>query len=184
MILTRYIGYGSQSEIELPESMKLAANFTLKELANNLGDVKLPKYLISEHSVRFNAMLQQFRTLYGKSIEPTSGYRQAAFNKKVGGSSNSMHLYACACDFVDKYNKEPFTVISYWLRVLAQSGIIGAVNIYNEGSLKRYHVEAFSDVYQDMKVNTIRVYSGAAEYAKIKAYYYPLGFEVIYYGQK
>ena len=181
MILTRYIGHGSQSEIELPETMNLAANVTLKEFANNLGDDKLPKYLLSEHSMRFNNLWQVFRVAYGKPIDPTSGYRQAAYNKKVGGSSNSMHLYACACDFIDKYNKEPFTVISYWLRVLMTNGVIGAINVYAD---KRYHIEAFSDIYQGMKINTIRVYSSAADYAKIKAYYYPLGFEVIYYGNK
>ena len=102
MIKTLYKSRTSSTAVELPPEMKLTKNFTLKELANNQGSPANPQYIISEYSVLFNSLFQIFRDRYGLPIDPTSGYRQPEYNKKVGGDSNSLHLQACAVDFIDK----------------------------------------------------------------------------------
>lgn len=167
--------------IELPENLQLTRNFTLKELANVSGKEDEAQYIISRDSLEFNTMLQAFRGYYGKPIVPTSGYRQPEFNKEIGGVSNSLHLKACACDFVDAYKLDKIFVLSSWLRVLYEFGNIGAINIYNNNEYYRYHVEAFSDL-NGARCNEIRVYTSRAERDIIWNHYRGLGVEVKYYG--
>lgn len=45
--------------------------------------------------------LNEFRRLYGKSMEVSSGYRPAAINKRLRGATNSAHLHCQAADFRD-----------------------------------------------------------------------------------
>ena len=178
-----YISTTSQAVISVPENFRLAKSFVLKELANNEGDPAQPQYEISEYSMHFNELLQIFRDRYFRPIDPTSGYRQAAYNKKVGGDANSLHMKACAMDFIDKYKYEYMTVLSMWLGVLYDSGIIGAIKIYKNGNLYRYHVEAFSNIFLGYKKNRIRVYTDKDQYAVIAAQYEPIGIEVTYNGK-
>ena len=184
MISTRYITATSESIIQLADATQLSKNFTVKELANNQGDKSKPIYLLSPHSQRFNEVAQQFRTQYKNSIDPTSGYRQPEYNNKVGGDPNSQHLRACAMDFVDKAKKDPYYVLSLYMGVLFQSGEIGAINLYNEGNYRRYHIEALSDIYFGYNRNHIRVYTDIVEYQKIRDYYTPMGIMVDYHGKK
>lgn len=83
---------------------KLSDNFTLEEL---LVSSTAKKYRIDNTptaSVKANLqilckkLLQPIRNQYGKSIVVTSGYRCAALNAKVGGSSTSQHLKGQAAD--------------------------------------------------------------------------------------
>lgn len=43
--------------------------------------------------------LELLRDMWGKPLVPTSGRRCSFQNKKVGGASNSQHLWGNACDF-------------------------------------------------------------------------------------
>lgn len=174
---------GEKSGIfQAEKTLPLTKNFALGELANNQGDPKKEQYLMSQYSQMFNTLLQTFRTLYNKPIDPTSGYRQEAYNKKVGGDVNSLHRKACACDFIDTYKKDAFWMISTWLRILFKAGVIGAINIYDNSGYYRYHLEAFSDVYLGYTKCRIRVYTSKAHYEGIKAFYEPLGVNVVYAG--
>lgn len=47
-----------------------------------------------------NNVLDPLREAYGKPIYVTSGFRSVALNTKVGGVSNSQHLYGQAADIV------------------------------------------------------------------------------------
>lgn len=182
MIRVLYQSRTSSCTEMLQGDFRLTKNFTLQELANNQGNSAYPKYIISNYSVIFNELLQLFRTRYGSPIEPTSGYRQPEYNKKVGGSSNSLHLQACAVDFVDKYKKSDYYMLSLWLGILIEKGMIGAINIYTIGNYYRYHIEAFSDVFLGYKKRRIRVYTNKDHYKRISELYEPLGIEVTYNG--
>ena len=166
----------------LQGEFRLTKNFKLSELANNQGNSAYPQYIISNYSIIFNELLQTFRDRYGSPIDPTSGYRQPEYNKKVGGSSNSLHLQACAVDFIDKCKKTDYYMLSLWLGVLIDKNMIGAINIYSHGDYYRYHIEAFSDVFLGYKKNRIRVYTNKDHYKRIQDHYSALGFEVTYHG--
>ena len=182
MIKTKYQTITSNYSVDLPEAFKLTKNFKLSELANTKGDPKKDQYLITEYSMRFNELLQQFRDWYGLPINPTSGYRQKEYNKIIGGSENSMHLYACACDFVDMGSEKDKKMISNWLRILNENRVIGSVNIYNNSRHFRYHIGAFTDVFQGKTKNNLLVYTNYEHYLELIDFYGPLGVGVYYYG--
>ena len=45
-----------------------------------------------------HGVLQKIRAHFGKAVIINSAYRTTAHNKKVGGTSNSQHLYGTAAD--------------------------------------------------------------------------------------
>ena len=45
--------------------------------------------------------LNKFRTIYGKPMQVSSGYRPGKYNKAAGGATKSNHMICMACDFVD-----------------------------------------------------------------------------------
>jgi uncharacterized protein YcbK (DUF882 family) len=78
--------------------MKLTKSFQLSEFACNDG-TQVPENLIP--AVKELAKnLQVLRDEIGESLTINSGYRSPAWNKKVGGAKNSMHLKAMASDLV------------------------------------------------------------------------------------
>lgn len=72
--------------------IQIAANFQLREFQCKDGSyqVVLKRDLLEK--------LQQLRDLAGKPVIITSGYRNPAYNLKVGGSPTSRHLRGEAAD--------------------------------------------------------------------------------------
>ncbi len=70
----------------------LSANFKVKEFACKDGSntVKIDYELV--------CILQKIREVTGRPITINSGYRTPSYNKRVGGASNSYHLYGRAAD--------------------------------------------------------------------------------------
>lgn len=72
--------------------LKVAHNFTVSEFASKDGarvviiNMALPEYL------------QKARDHFGKPLIITSGYRTTSHNLKVGGVSNSNHVFGNAAD--------------------------------------------------------------------------------------
>lgn len=86
--------------------MRLSKNFTLSELtysetASKLGLKNLPtQEEIRNLGALVQNVLQPLRDMLGKPITITSGFRNKLLNQKVGGASNSQHLYGQAADIV------------------------------------------------------------------------------------
>lgn len=83
--------------------MNLSPHFTLAEMTLSQTAVRLglanepgPKQLANLK--RTAALLEEVRTLVGKPITVSSGYRAPAVNKVVGGSSSSAHVAGLAAD--------------------------------------------------------------------------------------
>ena len=85
-------------------TFKASENFTLAELIHSTA---ADKHRISNmpgvEQIRnlqygVDMVLQPLRSIYGKPIVITSGYRSAALNKLVGGVANSYHLQGNAAD--------------------------------------------------------------------------------------
>lgn len=101
--------------------VKVARNFTVSEFASMDGsrvviiNLRLPEYL------------QKSRDHFGKPLIITSGYRTTAHNGKVGGVSNSQHVFGNAADVyipgvsvLDLYN--------YFCEIAGDSCEIGIYN--------------------------------------------------------
>lgn len=106
---------------------KLTKNFTLNEMKNNNAIEKV-KLIITPEVVTFAQMIQELRDYYGKPIKVNSWYRTPAYNKKCGGSSNSIHLDGRACDLaVTDYEN----LTRVWQSICKKYNKIGGVNYYN-----------------------------------------------------
>ncbi len=83
--------------------MRLTTNFTLEEMifsqtASRLGLSNSPNQQVIGNLQRLcENILQPLRNKFGPVVV-SSGYRSQLVNNKVGGASNSDHLYGCAAD--------------------------------------------------------------------------------------
>jgi len=85
--------------------MQLTKNFNLSEFACNDGTPVPPEFLDNVAEVAKN--LQVLRDELDFPVTINSGYRSPAYNKEIGGVSNSQHLQAKAADIVcSKYTVE------------------------------------------------------------------------------
>lgn len=75
------------------------------------------------------SVLQNIRAHFGKPVTITSAYRTAAHNKKVGGVSDSMHLYGAAADIKVK-DVSPRQAAQYAEKLLTGKGGIGVYETF------------------------------------------------------
>lgn len=76
------------------------AEFTRSDKAAELGIDNSPPLLIVDHLRELAATLEIVRALLGGvPIKISSGYRNVAVNRAVGGSRNSAHMHGWAADF-------------------------------------------------------------------------------------
>lgn len=87
-------------------SRKLSENFRVREFRSRDGADKI---LVDEKLV---ILLQKMREKFGV-INISSAYRTAAYNKKVGGVSNSQHLYGLAADITIADNSKLLEAARY-----------------------------------------------------------------------
>ena len=102
---------------------KLSDNFTVSEFRCKDGSDKI---LIDTELVD---ILQKIRTHFNKPITINSAYRNASYNKKVGGTSNSQHVYGTAADIVVKDTK-PEAVAQYVEYLMPNKGGIGLYSTF------------------------------------------------------
>lgn len=99
-------------------NFKLSPNFLVKEFACKDGSDKI---LVDTELV---ALLQKIREHFGKPITINSAYRNATYNKKVGGVSNSQHVKGTAADIVVS-GVVPEEVAKYAEYIMPDKGGIG-----------------------------------------------------------
>lgn len=102
-------------------SVRLAANFTVREFACNDGSDKV---LVDSNLV---TILQKVRNHFGASVTITSAYRTASYNKIVGGAASSQHLKGTAADIVVS-GATPLEVAKYCEYLMPKNGGIGIYN--------------------------------------------------------
>lgn len=73
---------------------QLTPHFNISEFTHRGREI-----YISADFFRFVECLEDFREWYNRPINITSGYRPPAYNRSIGGSSNSSHLRTLAVDF-------------------------------------------------------------------------------------
>lgn len=102
---------------------KLTQNFRVKEFVCSDGSDPI---FISPELV---SVLQNIRAHFGKPVTITSAYRTPAHNKKVGGVTDSMHLYGAAADITVK-DISPEQVAQYAEKLLTGKGGIGVYKTF------------------------------------------------------
>lgn len=139
----------------LPDTFRIAPNFTLKELANNLASESV-KALWNDDIKKHCRMIQALRDRTGV-MNVSSWYRTPSFNRKCGGASNSLHLKALATDV--KYPKmndgQRKIITDTWRAICAEYGVIGGINYYTNG----VHLASREDLF-GAKSFVIRDYRG------------------------
>lgn len=97
---------------------RLSENFTVREFACRDGSDCI---LIDTELIK---ILQKIRNRFAQPVTINSAYRNAAYNKKVGGAANSQHVKGTAADIVVKGIK-PKKVAAYTESIMPNSGGIG-----------------------------------------------------------
>lgn len=72
-------------------NVKVASNFTVKEFKSSDSKIVFIHKLLPQG-------LQKIRDKVGKAVKLTNAYRTDSHNSRVGGASNSYHLYGMAAD--------------------------------------------------------------------------------------
>lgn len=108
--------------------MKLTANFTLAELtasakARELGIDNTPPDSLLSNLQRLANMLQAVRDNLGVPVTVTSGYRNEAVNKAVGGATSSDHKRGDAADIVAPGYGTPYQVAKALAPLVSTLGI-------------------------------------------------------------
>ncbi|MGF6591176.1 D-Ala-D-Ala carboxypeptidase family metallohydrolase [Pseudomonas sp. 2835] len=83
--------------------MQLSAHFSLAEMitsetAARRGIDNTPHAQIISNLERLCAVLEEVRSLVGRPVRVSSGYRSLALNKAIGGSVRSAHTLGLAVD--------------------------------------------------------------------------------------
>lgn len=122
-------------------STKLSEHFSLQEMANNEGDRTKPQYILNYKVDTFLKMVEDFRTWFNRPFTPNCSYRQSAYNKKVGGVSNSLHVGGTAIDipFPNMTDAQWNNIIAKWKELCEKYGCVGEAGRYKWG----FHLGAF-----------------------------------------
>lgn len=95
--------------------LKLSENFTVREFYCHDGSDKI---LIDSELVD---ILQSIRDAFGRAVTINSAYRNAEYNAKVGGASNSQHVYGKAAD-IRVEGVPPFAVAAWMEKRIRSAG--------------------------------------------------------------
>lgn len=97
---------------------QLSTNFKVREFACKDGSDAI---LIDDELVN---LLQKIRNHFGKPVTINSAYRNATYNKKIGGASKSQHINGTASDICINGVK-PEDIAKYAEYIMPKSGGIG-----------------------------------------------------------
>lgn len=102
---------------------KLSTNFKVSEFACKDGSDTV---VVSPELV---TVLQKIRDHFGRAITINSGFRNDAYNTKIGGAAYSQHKYGIAADIVVS-GITPLAVAQYVQKLLPSSGGIGLYSTF------------------------------------------------------
>ena len=95
--------------------MKITKHFSLDELtfsqtAARAGIDNSPTPAALDNLVRLAGLLENIRFMLGVPVFVSSGYRCPALNNRVGGATNSQHLFGLAADFTAPAFGDPLAI--------------------------------------------------------------------------
>jgi len=94
----------------------LLSEFTQSQTARRLGIDNTPPPDVIENLKRTAMALEAVRTILGKPIIISSGYRSPRLNKAIKGASKSQHVTGHAVDFICPAYGTPAEIVKTLLR--------------------------------------------------------------------
>jgi uncharacterized protein YcbK (DUF882 family) len=127
-----------QYSLETDGEKLIAANFKVKEFAckDNSDTILIDSDFVKD-------FLQKIRDHFGRPVTINSAYRTVAYNKKIGGATNSYHTKGMAFD-IKIYGVTPAEIAQY-ASLLGVHGIIQYDNFV--------HVDARTTTYKAVNKN-------------------------------
>jgi peptidoglycan hydrolase-like protein with peptidoglycan-binding domain len=102
--------------------------------------------------------LQKIRDHFGKPVSITSGYRTAAYNKRIGGKPASMHVKGQAAD-IQIFGVSPVLVGLY-----AESIGAGGIGLYSYGTYTGFvHVDSRANKYRWLTISRYGAYTAISK---------------------
>lgn len=152
--------------------MQISKHFSLAELTRSqtaqrkgIGNMPTPEH-VQNLELLCNEVLEPLRTLYGKPIRISSGYRSEALNKAVGGSAASHHCSGMAVDIDQGSAQENMRIFN----LLKAFGYFTQL-IFEFGTLEHgpdwVHVSYEKDDLKREKLRALRV-NNKTQYLKYK----------------
>ena len=124
---------------------KLTKHFSIEEYEINQTGTCYITLEALEHA----EILEEFRVWLGKSMKVNAWYRTSAYNKKVGGNSNSSHLRGVATD-ISMPNVSQANFIKYakkWKALCSKYGVVGEAGLYSWGIHFGSHIKYSKTFY-------------------------------------
>lgn len=110
---------------------KLTEHFSIDEYTVN----QTGQCILNASAILHAICLEEFRKWLGRSMRVNAWYRTVAYNKAVGGKSNSSHLRGVATDWgLPNVSKDDF--IKYakkWRSICNAHGVVGEAGLYKWG---------------------------------------------------
>lgn len=164
------------------EELQIAPNFKVKEFACHDGTDQV---LID---IELLPVLQLIRDNIGQSININSGYRTQSYNKKVGGASNSFHLYGRAFDIsVSDGETQNLKDLAFSIGTKGIIGYDNFVHMDSRDTLYRpsepYNTRVIPFNYDLIKIGQTNYLVGAIQF-KLRQKGYDVGNADWIFGQK
>ncbi|MTI56170.1 YcbK family protein [Geosporobacter ferrireducens] len=117
---------------------QITPHFNISEFRCKANGEVLINAAVIDHIQR----LEKFRTWYGRAMTVNSGYRTPAYNKQIGGATNSYHMQGIAADIAlpmtefagyTQARKNEFlnNVKNKWTELCNADGLGGGVGFYD-----------------------------------------------------
>lgn len=113
----------------------------------------LPSWDIIEHLRELGLFLDDLREAWGSGINVSSGYRNEALNKAVGGVQNSVHQIGYAADIVPANGK--FKEFAEFVENWAKDKAYDQICFESKGKTKWIHIGLYSNSGRQRKQNKI-----------------------------
>ena len=110
---------------------QITKHFSVDEVANPSAKEEYD-LVISPEMIAHLQRLETFRVWFGGAMIVTSGYRTKAFNEKVGGIPNSLHLTGEATDIKMKTSTSVWNLYAgKWQEICKNAGVGGEIIRHN-----------------------------------------------------
>lgn len=124
--------------------------FLTSSTARQKSIENLPSWDVVEHLKELSLFLDELRIAWGSGIKVTSGFRNAALNKAVGGVASSVHMIGYAADIVPANGK--FKEFAAFVENWAKDKLFDQVIIETSKKSRWIHIGLYNNKHQQRRM--------------------------------